>query len=81
MRTKLIDVAGTLLLVIAGCLVGAMLIEAGFRIYLQYNYPNWFTIPEPNKDLSVSITFRIGSLTSSSDTFTHRAELLTCSIL
>jgi hypothetical protein len=49
MRPKLIAVLGTLLLIIAGSLIGALLLEAGYRAYLRHHDPRWFTLPDPKK--------------------------------
>jgi hypothetical protein len=49
MRSKLIAVLGAVLLVIAGTIAGALLLEAGYRAYLRYNNPHLFTLPDPEK--------------------------------
>ena len=49
MRRKLIKVLGILFLVIAGCLMGGLLLEGGYRVYLRYNYPHRFTFPDSGK--------------------------------
>lgn len=49
MRSRLIAVLGTLLLIIVGSLIGALLLETGYRVYLRYHAPRWFTIPDPEK--------------------------------
>lgn len=45
-RAKLVAMVGTLLLVVAGCLLGALFAEAGYRAFLAYAYPERFALPE-----------------------------------
>lgn len=45
-RAKLITVLGTTLLMLTGCLMGALFAEAGYRAFLAYAYPERFALPE-----------------------------------